>query len=277
MRHEDKTAARAKLEQLCARWAALGPEDQGRKLDVENEIFLLVYQLFPGRESEIGTVFLKDWKHFDPAKGPAYGFFSARISLRQKDAYRDQKVYEDHTVADTAQPDDGRGESLLEGLPAGAGADPGERLDLDDTACEFLSVILDLRSHLQGRANNPTRHNYFRMFFTDSVAAGLHDGPPPPVFVKRERDLFTALKLEFLDFFMEENCRSVADICRSPLKPYGALVEGRSMEETKLPLPGDVYVSYLSRMENTRVNVSAVSQQRQIYREELKKWLGIQD
>lgn len=277
MKHEDKAAARAKLEQLCAQWAALGPEDQGRKLDMENEIFILAYELFPGRESEIGTVFLNDWKHFDAAKGSAYGFFSARISLRQKDAYRDQKAYEDHTVTDTVQMDGDQSESLLENLPAGPGAGPEERLDLDDTARELLSVILNLRGHLQGRANNPARHNYFRMFFTDSVASSLHDGTPPPVFIKRERDLFTALKLEFLDFFMRETCRSVADICRSPLKPYGALVEGRGMEETKLPLPGDVYVSYLSRVENTKVRAPAVSQQRQMYREELKKWLGIQD
>lgn len=275
MRQADKENAKARLEALCTRWAALGPEDQGRKLDLENEIFMLVYDLFPGEENAeaVSEVFIQNWKHFDPAKGSAYGFFAGRIRWRKNDRYEARRKDEENTVPDTVPAGGGEDISRTANLPAGPGSDPEELVKLDGALCELLSLILDLRTRLQGRANNPARRNYFRMFFTDNVAAGLHDAPAPDIFARRERDLFAALKLEFLDFFMAESCRTVSELCASPLKPYGALVEGRDMVETKLPLPGDVYVSYLDRVEHTKAGLSAVSQQRTAYEAEVRKWL----
>lgn len=275
MKRADKEAAKARLEALCAQWAALGPEDGSRKLSLQGEIFELVFDLFPNpkQRDEIAAVFLGDWKGFDPAKGSAYGFFSSRLSLRAKDTYEDKKKYQDRIVSDTVQTDDGEDISLLANLPAGARSDPEDALQLDATACELLIGILDLPQRLRGRANNPTRHNYFRMFFTDGIAASFHQNTIPEIYLRRERDLFTAMKEEFLDFFMRDRCRTVETICRSPLKPYGDLVEGRGTEETKLPLPGDVYVSYLDRMEHTKAGLSAVSQQRTAFEAEVRKWL----
>lgn len=88
------------------------------------------------------------------------------------------------------------------------------------------------------------------------------------------KPLSQAMKVEFLDFFMAELCRGVDEIADSPLKPYGELVEGRGPEETRLPLPGDVYISYLGRREGVRVGPSAVSQQRTAYVQTVKGWLS---
>lgn len=273
MKHTDRVGAKTKLEDLCAQWASLGPEDAAVKQNIQGEIFELVFDLFPGREDEITTVFLNDWIKYDPVKGPAYGFFSSRIGFKKKDTYRDEKIHRDRTVAGEVQTDDGEDANLLENLPAGPDANPEDALKLDATACELLTLMLELPQRLQGRANNPTRHKYFRMFFTDGIATYLHQTPSAEVFQKRQRDLFAAMKLDFLDFFMRESCRTIPAVCCCPLKPYGELVKGRDMAETRLPLPGDVYVSYLDRVEHTKAGPSAVSQQRTAYEAEVKKWL----
>lgn len=268
-----KDNERDRLEELCTRCAALGPEDEAARADLQERIFELVFRLFPKKEDEIIEVFMGDWQHFDPAQSTAYNFFSSRIAFRRKDAYKKQKREQDRTVPDTVQTDDGEEGSRLANLPAGPGSDPEELLILDDTACELLTGILELRQRLQGRANNPVRRNYFRMFFTDNIVTYLHRGPMSEGLCRRERDVFAAMKEEFLDFFMGERCRTLPDICRSSLKLHGELVEGREMEETRLPLPGDVYVSYLGRVEHTEVGANTVSQQKTQYLQEVRKWL----
>lgn len=270
----DQTTLKATLEGTYQEWAALGPDDSGRKLTALGELFETVYELFPGHGDEINTIFMGEWKTFDPSKGSVYGFFASRIRLREKDGHRREQAHRRRTVEADADAGDGdAGRSLLDGLPAGPGSDPEAPIRLDAAACELIAAILELPQRLQGRAGNAARCNYFRMFFTDNIATYLHQSPEAEVFQRRERALFSALKLEFLDYFMAERCRSVEGLCRSALKPYGELVEGRELEETRLPLPGDVYTSYLERVEGTTVRASAVSQQKQFYLREVRKWL----
>lgn len=270
----EKEAQKAELEQLCAEWAALGPEDGGRKLNLQGQIFELVFLLFPGREEWITSVFLSDWNRFDPAKGSAYGFFADRSKKRMIDAKRTDSEYSKHIISDTVQTDDGEEVSLLDKLPDEQGGDPGERMRMDAEVCALIAAMLELPQRLQGRANNLTRHNYFRMFYTDGVVTSLRNCPVREILRKRQRDMLAAMKLEFLDYFMAEQCRTVDRIADSPLKAYGELVEGREMEETDLPLPGDVYVSYLDRVEHTKVGLSAVSQQKRAYQQEVTKWIS---
>lgn len=268
----DKAALQAALEDRYREWAALGPEDSGRKLAALSQLFELVYALFPGHGDEINTIFIGEWNSFDPSKGSLYGFFASRIRLREKDTYRREQTL--HQRAAGAL-DTGEEElNALDTLPAGPGSDPEDQLRLDAAACELIAAILDLPQRLQGRAANAVRCGYFRMFFTDNIATYLHQSPPPEVFRRRERDLFAALKIEFMDYFMAERCRSVEEVCACPLKLYGQLVEGRPMEETRLPLPGDVYISYLEREEGLKASSATVSQQRQAYLREVEKWLA---
>lgn len=265
MRKADKEVLKARLEAMYREWAAFGPEDSGRKQEKLNDIFLAIYDLFPGHEDMINTLFMTDWANYDPALGTLYSFFKFRIDRRSKGAYQKERKREERLARDTSDGGDGQDTSILDSLPAGPGSDPEDLLRLDATACELIAAVLELPQRLQGRANNAARHNYFRMFFTDNIAAYLHDSPELEVIQRRERDLFAALKVEFLDHFMARHCRSVEAVHLSPLKPYGELVAGKDMKETRLPLPGDVYISYLDRIEHLRVGPSAVSQQKQFY------------
>ena len=267
MSRQDQPNMRETLETLCAQWAALGPEDTGKKLDVQSQIFEIVFDLFKGREDEIVTVFLNDWQKFDPARGSAYDFFSVRLRYQKLNAYRKQKTHQDRTVTKLIQLDSGEEEDPTDRLPAGWDSDPELLLMFDAAACELLIGILELPKRLQGQANNPTRHRYFRLFFTNNAVTCLHGFGVPESWLRRERDLFAAMQEEFLDFFLRERCRTIPDVCRSPLKLHGELVEGQRMEETELPLPGDVYASYLNVGENT------VSQQKKFYLQEVRNWL----
>lgn len=263
MSKTDKEALMAKMERVFQEWAALNgaEENSAAALSKRNELFVLVYGLFPGREDEINTLFLTgEWQKCDPAKGSARGFFASRLRLREKDEYRREQLRSQRMVWDAPAEEDGPG--ILDALPAGPGSAPEQRLRVDASVCEMISAMLELPRRLHGRANNDTRRNYFRMFFAETVVSCIHGADALESFRRRERDLFAAMKLEFLDFFMTEPCRRVDAIADSGLKPYGELVEGRGPEETKLPLPGDVYISYLGRVENTRVGPPVISEQR---------------
>ena len=147
-----------------------------------------------------------------------------------------------------------------------------EELFLDERAYECLSLMLDLPNKLQGKANNPEKINYYRMFFTDGVTDYVRSSGGQ-VFFAHEADLFQAAKLPFLDFFLDRVCRTVPRLASSETRPYGQLVEGRPDEPVEQPLPQDVYRSYLAREEGRRAGLSAISQQRTAYRAFLKRML----
>lgn len=306
MKRIDKVGLRENLDRLGVAWARLGPEDEGVRSKMQEEIFCMACELYYNCTDEITTVFLNDWPKFDPEKGSLSGFFAARINLRGKDTNRwnrserqvwetdpvtgkKKRVYRSAIVQEGDSSEDG-GSSLQDAVQAdrwtesggnfstGSQDDPERRVRLDETTYELIIAMLELPRRLQGRANNPTRLNYFRLFFTNGVATYLHHALSPEEFQKRERDLFAVLKLEFLDYFMANLCRTAADICYSPLKPYGALVQGKPMDkETELPLPDKVYISYLDRVEDQEaVKPSAIDGQRKEYKKFLCGVLGIQ-
>ena len=130
----------------------------------------------------------------------------------------------------------------------------------------LLSLALCFPERLSGRAKNPQRLNYFRMFFTDSVVDILHQNLETRPFVAHERDLFHAIKLGFLDFFMQQVCRSVPEIKSCGVKHYGALVDGRPDAAPGHPLPNDVYMTYLNTVEGSTIkSPGTISNQRAEY------------
>ena len=131
---------------------------------------------------------------------------------------------------------------------------------------ELISLILVLPERLNGQARNQTRINYFRMFFTDSMVDILHT-EGEMIRISHERDLFDAMNLSFLDFFMEEPCRTAREIIRTNLKLYGQMVKGRPMNTPEQPLPNDVYMQYMQDVEGTKLkSASAITNQRMAYR-----------
>ena len=105
-----------------------------------------------------------------------------------------------------------------------------------ETLLQALISILNLSSLLTGRAKNTDRQEYFWMFFTDNAATGLHQGEVPDLFRKRERDLFQALEIRFLDYFIRIMTASVPPLLgnrssRNPLSIKTRLKKQRHTEK----------------------------------------------
>lgn len=274
MRREDQEALWSKLERLCLIWRDLDPADSAVRTSLNFELTSVLMELFPGEDAleALGAFWLMDINKYDPQKGSFRGFVKARLKLRKEDIDR-----EDGIKPKGGQKDERR----VESLDASIGKDQEEtrisrledetavsgqgELEAEERVRELIALILLLPQRLSGKANNPNRVNYFRMFFTDGSVAVLFDSVKRP-YLAHERDLFAAMKLPFLDFFMKDTCRSVEDILRSDLKEYGRMVKGQPMTVPRQPLPNDVYVEYLNTQEGMELkSVSVVSNQRKAY------------
>lgn len=252
---------REELNRLGGQWHDLpGEGNEAARLALREKIFVLAYQLFPGQRDAMGLFFEKDWDRFDPGRGELYGFMSCRLKMRMIDLGRRDTCGGDSLDA----PVGGEGAALGDTIPGDAGVDDSA-LMIDERVLELMTLMLDLKDRLGGRAGNPVRINYFRLFFTDGVVDAIHS-QGTRAFARRERDLFRAVKVTFLNYIMGGPCGSVEDILAAGLKPYGQMVEGRPMEPPGQPLPNDVYTTYLARVEHYAATAPAVSRQRTAYR-----------
>lgn len=284
MSKETKDALWERLEALVIQWKALGEGDDAVRLKLNVEMSEILGKLYPwdnAKWANIGAFWRADMPKFDPAEGTFRSFMEARLELRKQDAKRKesgmhrktviengekvQKWVQDESLNAPASPDGEDTREKIDELSDSAAPSPQARVDAREMAGALISLILDLPTKLRGQANNPARVRYYRMFFTDEATDIIARGGGA-FFLRHERDLFRAMYLAFLDFFMDASCRTVAAVERAHLKPYGEMVPGRPMEETTQPLPIDVYTQYL-RTEGVELRSDAtISNQRDAYR-----------
>ena len=279
MNREANDALWMRLEALVLQWRALGEGDEAVRMKLNVELGQVLTALYP-LNSEAWEFFSELWadvqNKFDPSMGSLQHYWKYKLkkielTMRRRDlgdhrksgADRDEWVSNaslDKPISDDA-PDGG---TYLDLLPSGA-AGPENQLEMRETFPALVSLILDLPTKLRGQANNPARIRYYRMFFTDEVTDIIAQGGGA-LFLRHERDLFRAMYLAFLDFFMAAPCRTVDAVERTHLRPYGEMVPGRPMEAPNQPLPIDVYTQYL-RTEGVALRSDAtISNQRDAYR-----------
>ncbi len=289
------SAAKERLDRLGEAWCAGRDRmTEEQKLSGQMAVFQAIDDVFAGTEyyqNGIGEFFLRDWEDFSAEKGALSAYAEKRLEFRAKEArHRDR---EDHyvTVRDRGDGKPGRkwksADSLNQPVDPSDG-DKGELLDLvadvsaegeleraartDWTQLQLLSLILELPLRLKGRANNPQRLNYFRMFFTDDSVEIIHSQAQIAAYVTHERDLFRAIHPGFLDHFMRRECRSVEEISNTARKLLGELIEGEAMVEAGYPLPNDVYLSFLRKEKSAAsASRSVVSEMRGFYRRFLRE------
>lgn len=272
------------VDKLAASWYAL-PEagNEAARKSLETQLFTAVFSLVSGEKLDaLGEFWLTDWPKFDPALSPMSYYVKRRLGLRSDDMRRAdlglrKKTVDGETVwiADSSldAPMGGDGESPKPlDAPDARAEDAFGDIALDERAYECLALMLNLPARLRGRANNPEKINYYRLFFTDGAVRYIRE-EQGTAFFAHERELLDAMKLPFMDFFLARQCRSIRSIFESPKKPYGELVEGRPMEPVAQPLPQDAYGSYLARVEGRKVGASAISQQQTAYRDFLREAL----
>ena len=270
-----------RFDEVARMWKAEAAENQAVREALRNELFALGFELYDDKSDAFITTFVNFFQtKYDPRKGDASHYFSYVMS-RRKHGGENKKPRESGLETNT---EDGKSEESaalvkaeMEAWENGSSVEAG--VDADDTLISLLSLILALPERLEGRANNPKKITYYRMFFTDGVVAAVHDMPKRSElgrYIRHERDLFRAFQTRFLDFFMRERCRSIADVADCEVKRYGELVPGAPMEHPGHPLPNDVYRSYLNRYEGYDIAADAsVSNQRAEYKQFLRAGLSI--
>ncbi|MBE5708298.1 MAG: hypothetical protein EGR51_00125 [Oscillibacter sp.] len=274
-----------KLESMAREWCGTDPENASARKRLNTAISEILMELFCHSEAmeALGIFWERDMGKYDPQMGSFRSFATSRLKLRKKDMEKEdfgfrretdgesgEKKWVRNASLDTPAGDDGEG-TLADQQAAPEGDGGQESLEAESTVQQLLTLILQLPERLTGQAKNPARVNYYRMFFTDGTVAALHAVGAQP-YRTHERDLFRAMKLPFLDFFMERPCRTVPTIMETDLKRYGEIVEGRPMEHPGQPLPNDVYVTYLGNAEGLEVkSPSTITNQRTAYRAFLKE------
>ena len=287
MNDGDEQALWEKLERLVLQWRGLDADSAAARMSLNFAMTETLLTLFPQPEAldALGAFWERDLDKYDPEKGSFRAFVTSRLKLRRKDLEYEDFGARRQTVEEDGERRQRRFGAVSLDAPAGedrsgtwgdlqqdaAAGDLQADLDTEARAQELIALILTLPQRLTRQAKNPLRINYYRMFFTDSMVDALHTVGAEP-YRARERDLFDAMKVPFLDFFMAGICRTAREILACDLKDYGRMVPGRPMEPPTQPLPNDVYMQYLNREEGMAIrSASTITNQRTAYYAFLKE------
>ena len=203
--------------------------DEAARQALYLELFELWYRLFDNTDKSALDAFEEALRRYQPEKGAFSHYLSFLMNRRKTDANRALKSRniqilsmdapmgeEDATLSDfiadpsAAKPEGARGVGRSAGGADGARARFFER-------------------H-RGKAGNETRRNWYRLFFTEDMTFAAKS---VPLRLTHERDVFSAMKLAYLDYYMSAPCRDLASLLRTALRPYGETVPERGGEEGK--------------------------------------------
>ena len=284
-----------RLDELGELWFSLsGEENKAVRLKVQNEIFEEIWKnpLLSMNRDEYQfcvTNFITEvWTkgEFDPNRAPLSHYVRSIIGKRQKDWLAQDMSYRRTTVKEMADgvetskrkyiydtslnisPNEEDDRELQDTMVDEKLQDMDSAVIMESRLWEMISVFLNLPKYLRGKANNPTKINYYKMFYTDgisSVMGGIRSREEYDAYYQHERGLFESMKLPFLDYYMKDICSNVAEIINSGRKTHSELLGGNDQKELGFPLPAKVLIQYLSEKENTKVSDAAVSQQKDAY------------
>lgn len=265
----EKNDVLAKKEERLNEAAARAKEAlllDGEREKLRNEIFLLAFELYDDTSEAFLDALLEACEKYDKEKGLFSHYLKYLLARRHTDAYRKQQRHApDAESLDTAISDD-NSLTLEEVLADPYGNDPGQISRLDGKLADLTAQILNFAERHTGKSANEARRCWFRMFYTEDMTLVAKEGRPS---LLHERDAFSAMELDYLDYYMLHPCRKMAELAVMPLKPYHDVVPARqSVEETPLPLQADVSLAFWDICRGVKKGGSARSEQYKFYQAE---------
>ena len=274
-----KTTPRAekerRLNELVMRWKTTPSEgNEALRQALWTELFVLFFELYdkkgPLKESqEVLNVFETTVKHYDPDRGFPYTHYVNRMMK-----YR----WKDKTIPDTITIHTAEGKAEIpvsytdmeqadrpiihEGgkTTVRLSMNPAEMetaVLLESLYDDLTALILNFARRHQGKNASPQRLLWYRLFYTEDMTLSWKERQFRCL---HERDVFQALYQPYLDYYMSRPCHSGDEVAATPLKRYGEVVpdckETERGQETKVPLPADVSLNYLRRVEGISRGVS---------------------
>lgn len=227
----------------------------------------------------LGEFFLKDWGKFDGSKGTLSNFIQSRLERRGVDMFRKDFGVHSHTIqsgntentetetdenarretarirngsldAPVGTDEDGQTPTQGETI-AGPNGNPESETLVKLSVLEFFALAQKFHENLGRKANNADRVFCYRLCNTDEFVLLLKAIEDVYSFARHERDILNAMHFPFLDYFMEDECRTLKKIVHTAVKSYSELTD-ESVDETDpkpLMLQNGVYYTYLTRKE----------------------------
>ena len=266
-----------KLNEYGYEYARTPIEDEQRRQEIRGHIWRLFFKLFDSKNNSYMHVVdaLREMREkYDPVKGPITNYARLLLNKRRCDAYRynerhNPEMFSKIRTEDPIGNDADGSMTLGDTLPADPSTIP-ENSVIDDIAPnELMGKLIYLVTHVEGRANNPERRNWFWLFFTEDITCSIKKYRS---MFSKEREIFETLKQPYLDFYMSDVCRTQKKLLQTPMRMYGDIVPGRDCsKQPPLPLPADVSLAYLDQCEGKKVGNSARSNQHTAYIQHLAK------
>lgn len=261
-----------RLNQAALLWKTTPPE--GKEAVIESrrqEMFILAFELFDSKNDPMAFMdaFEEAYQEYDADKGAFVNYLSTLYKYRKKDRIRhDSRHAPRANSLDAPVSASGDNDLTLGDVTESASSGPDSGVMFESLYAELAALVLNFARNHTGRQANEARRKWYRIFFTEDMTETYKTYP---FAFSHERDIFDAMLLPYLDYYMSRRCRTGGEIALTPLRPYGEVVPARegSREETKVPLPADVSLAYLSLCEGGSATAGARSNQLKFYREEV--------
>lgn len=280
---EMKKEKERRLNEAALLWKTTPPEGNEAVIEsLRQQVFLLSFELFDRKfrkiktgewvEADPGvfiTAFEKAIRNYSPDKGKFCNYLSFLLEKRRFDQLESDSKHApraDSLDAPVSASEDN--DLTLGDVTAATEGDPDSEIMFEELYVEMAALVLNFARNHTGRQANESRRKWYRIFFTEDMTLTYKT---KPYAFSHERDIFDAMLLPYLDYYMSRPCRTGEEIACTPLRPYGEVVPARegSGEETKVPLPADVSLAYLSQCEGVSATAGARSNQLNFYREEV--------
>lgn len=275
MDREERAQKLRKFDDSALEWKLLDQKNDPTAVEKLPAVIIAGFELFDDGTEKIFDDLEKFLRvTYDPKKGSPSHYWNYAMRRRK---YDNNKKDGQVLSLDDSAPNGENGVSLAEYLLGEAEKvnNPNPTLtevEADSVLTDLVSIVLNLPYRLNGRANNEEKVLYYRLFFTDSFVDICHTYPIFSSFIKHESDAFEAMRVGFLDYFMEEVCRTIQQIRSCNVKLYGKMVEGCPMQDPGHPLPNNVYKTYLNGFEGFDIHSDGtISNQRTAYKEFLRE------
>ena len=238
-----------RLDEVAFQWNTLPLEGyEAQRKSLWFELFELFFDLFDDdtHSMSVLNMFETTVRNYDPAVGPFSHYVRRSNTFRRLDEDLKQMEQEARTVSLDLPVGDDDCSSLSELIPDNRIREAGVYEETEGLYTELISNILHFGEIYYGKANNTTRLCWYKIFFTEDMTYTWKMGGAS---YGNERDVFRAMLLDYLDYYMRNICRSRREVCESPLKLYCEVVTtaANDGEVTPLPLPADVSLAFIEK------------------------------
>ena len=288
--NQQKKEIDCKIDKMVDEWFYLDEaKDKGRKLALFQQIMLLVWNTYDRQmnyeKNDVGLnnandfwdIFSKTIKKYNPEKVKNSSFthyFSATVRFQININYKGKN---EMTVSLDKPLSDDTEDTLLDTIAGSEDIQDESSERINALMSDLTAMILNFAKLHKGHSNNEKRQSWYQIFFTEDITYSLKETSMEIKF-RHERDVFKAMNLEYLDYYMSHVCRTKEEIRKTPLKKYNEIVPAAidEMGETPLPLPADVSIAYYQCCKGTTVTRSNRSNHMARYKEEKGQLLNDQ-